>query len=268
MKFQLLVGFLLTASALFSQDTDRISVPFSDPARPRLLKVRLVNGSITVKGYDGKDAIVEGKPHSPDRRRSDPRADGLRRLDVGAPGLVVEEQDNVVSVSTRSPNQDSQLVIQVPVATSLQLKTVNGGNIVVENVNGELDVDNVNGSVTLNGVSGTVVAHALNGNVHVSMNQVVPGKPMSFSSLNGNLDVTLPPDIKARVKMRSDNGDVYSDFDIKLDTTSQPVVEDTKAKNGKYRVRIDRNVQGLINGGGQDISFTTLNGAIYIRKKK
>src|SRR2546421_4140517 len=33
---------------------DHVSVSLSDPARPALVKASLVNGGITVKGYDGK----------------------------------------------------------------------------------------------------------------------------------------------------------------------------------------------------------------------
>ena len=60
--FTLLV--LAAVSALWSQDTssDRVVVPFSDPGKPGLVKASLINGGIMVKGYDGKEVIVEAKP--------------------------------------------------------------------------------------------------------------------------------------------------------------------------------------------------------------
>ena len=39
---------------------------------------------------------------------------------------------------------------------------------------------------------------------------------MAFTSLNGIVDVTLPASVKANVKLRSDQGDVFTDFDIQL----------------------------------------------------
>ncbi len=33
------------------QGTDRFSIPFSDPSRPGTVKVGLISGGITVKGY-------------------------------------------------------------------------------------------------------------------------------------------------------------------------------------------------------------------------
>jgi DUF4097 and DUF4098 domain-containing protein YvlB len=43
-------------------------------------------------------------------------------------------------------------------------------------------------------------------------------------------------------------------------------VEDNRGKGGKYKVKIDKNVRGTINGGGQEIQFKNFNGNIYIRK--
>jgi len=37
---------------------DRVTVPLSDPARPAFVKAHLLNGGITVKGYEGKEIIV------------------------------------------------------------------------------------------------------------------------------------------------------------------------------------------------------------------
>jgi hypothetical protein len=85
--------------------------------------------------------------------------------------------------------------------------------------------------------------------------------------LNGDIDVTFPADLKANVSIRSDRGDVFSDFDVQLKAAaSQPVVEDSREKGGKYRVKIDKTVHGTINGGGPEIQFTNFQGQIYIRK--
>jgi len=100
------------------------------------------------------------------------------------------------------------------------------------------------------------------------MNQV-SGKPMSFSTLNGTVDVTLPASTKADLKMKSGQGDIFSDFDIMLKANpQQPTTEVTNGNRGKrYRITFDRAMVGTINGGGPEVQFTTFNGTIYIRKK-
>jgi DUF4097 and DUF4098 domain-containing protein YvlB len=192
----------------------------------------------------------------------------MHRLDLGGRGFSVEEDHNVVTVIPDFGGQGTNLAIQVPVNTSVELKTVNGGHIDVTGLSGTLDVENVNGPVTLKNVSGSVSATTVNGSLSVSLDRVTPDKPMSFSSLNGKVDVTLPADARARLRIKTTNGAVYSDFDVKMEPdTSKPVIEDARGQGGRYRIRMDRGVSGTINGGGPEYSFQTMNGSILIHKK-
>jgi Putative adhesin len=252
------------AEAQAQAGVDRIPVTLSDPSRPALVKVSMVNGSITVKAHEGKEVIVEARPRNGEGGRSE---GGPKRLAISTTGLSVEEENNEVRINTESYMRTIDVTVSVPVHTSLKLRAVNDGNIVVTGVDGELDVDDINGSVTLNNVSGSVVAHALNGRVLATFNRVDAKKSMAFSSLNGDIDVTFPTDLKANVSIKSDRGDVFSDFDVQLQATApQPVVEDSRGHGGKYRVKIDKTVHGTINGGGPEIQFTNFQGQIYIRK--
>ncbi len=266
--------FFVAAGAAFCQNpqpADRVTVPFSDSARPKSLRASLINGGITVKGYDGKDAIVEARAQAESGKRAarSERPDGMRRIDMAGTGLTVEESDNVITVGTRSLNDNIEINIQVPFNTSLKLHAVNGGDIVVDRIIGDVEIDNTNGSATATHISGAAVVHALNGKVLVSFDKVTADKPMSFSSLNGDIDVTLPGDVKAKVKLKTDNGAVYSDFEVALDaSTRQPVVQENKSGKGKFRVQFDRAMYALINGGGPEMQFTTFNGNIYVRKAK
>jgi hypothetical protein len=257
---------LWAGSAAFAQTTgDRLTIPLSDPSRPALVKVNLITGGITVKTHAGKDVIVQVR--SGQRDGGPERSpDGLRRIPINGAGIEAEEENNVVKIGA-PPNQHTELEIQVPVRTSLKLKTINGGNILVQGVQGEIEAEDINGTVTLTDISGSAVAHALNGRVAVKFTQVDPQKSMSFSSLNGDIDVTFPADLKANVKLKADNGEVYSDFDLTVKASPQPATENApRDSKGKYRVRIDRTVYGTINGGGPEIQFSNFNGSIYIRK--
>src|SRR4029077_629219 len=252
------------AQAQAQSGGDRIAVNLDDPARPAYVKASLVNGSITVKAYDGKEVIVEARGRNQESER--PPA-GPKRLNISTTGLSVEEENNEVRIGSESYARTIDLTISVPVHTSLKLRAVNAGDIVVTGVDGDLDVDDINGAVTLNNVSGSVVAHALNGHVYATLTRVDPQNAIAFSSLNGNIDVTSPADLKANVSIRSDQGDVFSDFDVQLKAaSSQPVVEDGRGHGGKYRVKIDKTIHGTINGGGPEIQFRNFQGKIYIRK--
>ena len=242
----------------------KISVPLTDPGRPATLKVSTINGSITVEGYAGREVSIEtsGRGEEPEGR---PRrgAEGMRRIPNRGGGLSVDEDANVVRVETTNPAQGGDIHIQVPFHTSLHLSAVNGGRIRVSGVEGEIELSHVNGSIEARDVAGSVVAHTTNGSVKVVLKRVVPDKPMAFSTLNGDVDVTFPADLRANVHIRSDRGEIYSDFEIAASgrTTSRET-----RKEGKRHIEVEQEMQGAIGGGGPDILFKTFNGDIFIRR--
>ncbi|MGH9721038.1 MAG: DUF4097 family beta strand repeat-containing protein [Bryobacteraceae bacterium] len=259
-----LIWLLAVAAAAQDSPADRVQVAFSDPARPGTVKASLISGSITVKAHSGNDVIVEARTRS---ASSSSAPGGMKRIVVGGTGLSVSEESNVMSVGATSHSRTVDLTIQVPARTSLKLNCINSGKIEVEGVSGEIEASHHNGSVTLKDVAGSAIAHSHNGKVLVSMTRVEPNKPMSFSSWNGAVDLTFPADLKATVKLRTDRGDIFTDFDVAMLAEAKPLVEDTRSQNGKYRVRVDRTVTGTINGGGPEIQVKNYNGPIYIRKK-
>jgi len=336
---------------------DRAVVPLTNPAQPAKIEVSVMRGSITVKGYQGKEIIVEArvrekalsefgltvpylaagyavmppaapappakpaptpKPGQLDERlqkevesklaaaladqealakriardhdrqyeratgiygqffgddqkareEKEKKIAGMKRLSGSTSGLEVEEENNVVQINTQSWKAATDLVIQVPVASSLEIQSSMDGAVVVEGVNGEIDINNINGPVTLRNVSGNTLVHTVNGNIDVVLSRITANKPLSFSTMSGDIDVTLPGDVKANLKMKTEQGEVYTDFDI--DMTRQPVRSEAaeKTEEGRYRITFDKSLYGLVNGGGQEISFNTFGGDIYIRKKK
>jgi len=264
--------FVGASLAGIAQETpDRVNVPLTDPSRPAVVNASLMNGGITVTGYNGKEVIVEARPRHEGARESKPdrKAEGMHRLDSRGSGLSVDEQDNQVHIGVNTINRTVDLILQVPFHTSLKLSCLNDGDIKVERVTGEVDADDLNGAVKLLNISGTVVAHSLNEDVVVTLDQVTPGKAMSFSTMNGDVDVTLPADVKARVKLKSENGEIYSDFDVHTEAgVNSPKMVETHGKDGHFRVQFDKVMYGSINGGGAEMQFTTFNGKIYLRTKK
>jgi len=262
---------VLAALTAYPQDTQRVTVPFRNPSQPRKLVVETMSGSVTVRGYSGQEVTVEstgGGLRGPGVKEPEPPA-GMHRIGGNNSNLEITEDNNTVRISGgHFPFGHTDLTIQVPSQTSVSVKTFTGAGITIENISGEIEANNMNGPVNITNASGSVVAHSMNGKVVVSLNSVTPDKPMSFSTMNGQIDVTLPASIKANVKLKTNHGDIFTDFDIKLDATAQPPqVDDNRKNGGRYRVRFDRGTNGTINGGGPEMQFTTFNGNILIHKK-
>ena len=254
-------AFVIAAAlAGFALAQDGIRIPFSDPSRPGRVVVHTLNGNIVVKAGPAGAVTVETK----EMRRHKESSDGLHRIPLQH-GLQAEESENTVTVSSNPPG-DSDLFVTVPAQNATLKVNSISGDITIDGVGGDLEVDATNGKATLTNVSGSAVAHSLNGGVVATFARVAPDKAMSFSSLNGEINVTLPADTRARLKMKTDNGELYTDFDVKLESSSPKVTEEND--HGRHRIKQDRTTYGTINGGGPEMQFTSFNGNIYIRKAK
>jgi DUF4097 and DUF4098 domain-containing protein YvlB len=102
------------------------------------------------------------------------------------------------------------------------------------------------------------VANSTNGGIHIKFSSLNQQKPSSISVVNGEIDVTLPANSKANWKLRSLNGEVYTDFDMAL----------PRDKSELQKIAGSNTVEGKTNGGGVDMNIYTINSDIFIRKNK
>jgi DUF4097 and DUF4098 domain-containing protein YvlB len=262
------IGVLALMFAALAAAQDKVTVPLSSPNQPATIKVSQVHGSITVVTGQAGQVVVDTADGRTSQRKGPEPPPGMHRIDSDRGGLEVTEEHNVITIQTGRAGMGANVTITVPANASLKLNTVNGGHIDVTGVSGEIEADIVNGSIMLKNVAGSVVAHSVNGSITVNLDRITGDKPMSFTTLNGKIDVTLPSATKARLRLKSERGSIFTDFDVKLEPdSSKPTVEDGRGNDGKYRIRIDRSVYGSINGGGPEYRFESMNGGIVIRKK-
>lgn len=256
-------------------DGQRLVVPLSSPGQPAVLEASLLMGTIHVEAYDGNEIVVvasrrergedddcDGCDH--DGHDEEGERQGLRRIPNQSFGLSIEERNNRVEVSAESWNRSIRLDIRVPRRTSLQLSTVNGGDLEASGVEGEHELQNTNGGISAIDVSGSVLANTTNGGIEVRLLRVTPDKAMSFSTWNGDIDVTFPPDLQALLLMNPGRGDLYTDFDVEVLPMEAEVT--TRQQRKGYRVEIKQEVKAKVGGGGPEMRFRTYNGSVYVRK--
>jgi hypothetical protein len=124
----------------------------------------------------------------------------------------------------------------------------------------------VNNAITLTNVAGSVVANAMNGTVKVIMARLTADKAMAFTSFNGDVDVTLPASAKANLRMRSDMGEIFTDFDVQIRPATPAAPQSARRSDGRVHIDFNQSIQGSVNGGGPEFEFRTFNGNIYVRK--
>lgn len=267
MKTLKLISLFLTSLLLSThvQAQDQIAVPLSNPNEPGELNISVVRGSISVSSYDGKEVLISYSGDTKEDER-EVTEDGLRRISNNSVGFEVSENNNEINVSGASPMRNIDFDISVPRNFSLKLSAVNGGKLLVENITGEMELSNVNGEVILRNVGGSALVNTVNGDIEATFSSVSSNKPMAFSNLNGDIDVTLPANTKMTAKMKSEWGEVYTDFDMDVQRSDRDNVK-SSAEDGAFKVSVNNWIYGNINGGGPEYLFKSMRGDIYIRKQ-
>ena len=209
---------------------------FSDPAKPGTLKLSLPWAEARVTGTDGNEIIVTSTLEQKGHREVD--HEGFRRLDEDLTFELVEH-NNVATISIAGDNawtsNGAEFDIQVPRNTNLILRTEAGGDINVHGVEGDIDGNSMNGEVTLEDIASSAVVNTMNGEVHVSFSKA-PLKPVSLSSMNGEIDLRLPTDTKANVRMRTHNGSIRTNFpEGALQTKTEKNVHVVAVDSREYR---------------------------------
>jgi len=256
---------VLCAAVLgLAQEDSRIALKYSDPGKPGLIEAALIAGGFEVYPSENDEiVIVAREPGAGEPRVSSAgKTEGMRVLPQLASGLKVEEADNVVKVSAKSWNRPVDLIIYAPRETSLKLRCVNDGDILVEGLSGEFDLNNVNGAVSLKDVTGSVVAHALNRDLTVTFARVAPDKAMSFTTLNGDIDVAFPRDLRADLELETKYGEIHSEFELKPRAVSEA---EARRYKGRMPIRLGKSMTAAINGGGPVMTFKTMNGDVKLR---
>jgi len=274
------------ASQNTSQNTQQVTVPLSDPSRPATLNVTLMWGGVTIRGSNRKDVLIEaqtaerrgrgvyidngggfivlGRGQGRGQGRNDTDTTGLRRLTQPG-GFSIEENANQITLSSGSFDRGIDFTIEMPTRANLKISTLNQGPIVVENIDGNIEVNNMNESITLTNVGGSVVANAHNGRMKVVMTRIAPDTPMAFTTFNGPVDVTLPSTVKANLRLRSDHGEIFTDFDVQTRSSATPS-STQRGPDGRIHIDVNQSIQGTVNGGGPEFELRSFNGNIFVRK--
>jgi hypothetical protein len=205
------------------------SLKFSDPAKPGKIKLRVSWGDVTITGADTPEVSIVSNVKN--KHATEKRADGLRRLDSEVT-YTATEKDNVITIDLTGDGaavaaSGATLAITTPHLTSVVVENSLGGSVDVKNLVGDVEIRNLNGEVRLDRISGSALVETMNGAIHASFVKVADGRPLSFISMNGEIEVRVPAETKANVRLRTQNGGVYTDFDEKA------LVTKTEAAHGQ-----------------------------------
>lgn len=232
---------VLLATAMTARAAEPATIKFSDPAKPGTIKLSVKMGDITIAGTDREDVSVE-TDFQPENAPT--RKDGLRVISESAT-YSLTEKDNVVMLDTGDSwagfGSDTHFALEVPRNTNVVIANGFGGEIAIANLDGNIEIKSMNGEIDLDDVGGGVLVETMNGEIKANLRRLSPDKPISFSSMNGEIDIHVPHDSSAKVRLRTQNGAILTDFDEKALVTKTESIRGKNDKNFNVRVSVDTN---------------------------
>ena len=200
------------------------------------------NGRVAIQNPYGNVSItvwVEAIKHSTDPRRMEdarivvePTADSLsiRTLYAGSGA------EHPTSVEYR---------ITVPRGIHLESVILTNGQLSLNGLSGTVKASAVNGDIRAFKLGGQVELSTVNGRVEVDFEHTSRANPISLSSVNGQIHLTIPPGSGASVEARNLSGGIASDV-------------------GRV-ARTEAGHRLIVKGNGPQIRLHNVNGGIWIR---
>jgi hypothetical protein len=223
-------------------------------AAGRTIEIKGVNGSIRATGSSGDQVEVVATRRG---RRNDPEGVQIKTFEYEG-GITIcalyPSSDSAHPneclpgdkgrMNTKNNDVNVEFVVSVPAGVRLAARTVNGA-IDATGLTADAEAETVNGSVIVE-TSGVARAETVNGSVQATMGRADWSSDVAIKTVNGSIDITLPPSASTTVDAETVNGRIESDFSV---------------DGGKAT---KRRLTGTIGGGGRALSLETVNGSIHI----
>lgn len=285
----LIIGIALWQSAWAQSSTEKITkeLVFEKPSADNALILSNINGGIKVTGYTGDKILLE-VTKTINAKTTERLERGKAEIQLG----VMDRADTIIlyvsdgchefrrstGKGAHSPGgwgyqsrhqQDCNppydyrmdFTLKVPAELNLLVNTINGGDVVVENVNGVIRAGNINGSIKLVDLRSAAEAHTINGDVDVEYDRN-PQNECRFYTLNGDINAMFQPALSANVTFESFNGDFYTNIE-RLENLPQQVVKTSRNDGVRYKITGNQFKAG---NGGPLLEFETFNGNVYLKE--
>ncbi|MFT3744998.1 MAG: DUF4097 family beta strand repeat-containing protein [Pyrinomonadaceae bacterium] len=238
---------------LAQDETEKFQQTYPLNANGRV-NISNVNGSIVVEAWDRNEVKLEYTKIADTKERL---ADVTVRIESKSEYFSAEtDYDNWNSKNNGDRwKNGGKLVVEfrlmVPRGAVLnEIETVNG-SATVSNFNNVTRVSAVNGSVNATNIRGTAKLSTVNGEVKADFDRLETGSKISCETVNGKVNLTIPSDANATVKVDSLNGNITNDWNL-------PV------RKGKY---VGRDLYGKLGNGEVQIRMSSVNGTLAIGRK-
>jgi hypothetical protein len=228
------------------------------------IKVNTSGGSITIGNITGTSKIeTSGGSIKVESAKNDVTADtagGSINIGPVDGNVTVDTSGGSIKVGETTGNVTAETSggsIKIKASKGKVTADTSGGSIVVEGSGGPVTVNTAGGNVTILQANGPIVADTSGGSIKAEMIATSGDTSIDLESSGGSITLyikaSLAGTIDAELVTRSSRDyRIYSDFPVTINN----------ADNNKISAK------GDINGGGDKIKLSTINGDIHIKKIK
>jgi hypothetical protein len=246
MKFLLILALLVSASLAntpSATETFSQSYPMSSDGTIRLENL---NGLVEIIGWDRNEVHVEAVKTAP---KAEDLASIEVRVDASYNRIAIKTAYDKKLTSVGVSRGDVRYILHVPADIHLEEIGVVNSEIRVRDVTGPVNLKTVNGRIEATGLAGSGRFESINGSVSAAYSRLTGIGALSFRTVNGRCDLTVPKGAVYHISSKSVNGGVRADTPVKME----------KSASGLF--------SGSSGSGGPEIDFNSVNGELAIHTK-
>jgi putative adhesin len=219
------------------------------------LEIKGINGRIQATPTSGREielvALKRGRRHDPKLVEIEfaEHAGGLTICALYPSAGAAKNECKPGSAGrmhTRNNDVQVEFLLKLPAGLSFVARTVNGG-IEASGIAGNVEAYTVNGSVRLEAL-GSARAETVNGSIRATLGKAEWKDALAFKTVNGSVRVSLPAAANASLRVETVNGGIDNEFSL----------------SDMRKTR--RSLSGTIGSGGRQLSISTVNGSVALRR--
>jgi DUF4097 and DUF4098 domain-containing protein YvlB len=251
---------ILLAATGIAAATDGHTFQWTGKLAPgQLIEIKGVNGNIHAEATAGREVEVIAEKTS---RHSDPSEIRFKVVDNGngtticavypskdgRPNECRPGEDG--HMNTKNNDVKVEFTVRVPNGVRFTGRTVNGG-IQAEHLGADVEARTVNGKIELS-TTAAAVAETVNGSIHATLGAPAWNGARRFETVNGSVEVSLPPDSAADLTASTVNGRISTDFPVTV--------------RGHFGHRTLHGSLGSAVASGRELRMNTVNGSIVLHQ--
>jgi DUF4097 and DUF4098 domain-containing protein YvlB len=249
-------GLLMTAaSGVRTQSNEQLTEEFHQTyplSADGRVSLENINGSVRISAWDRNEVKVDAVKRAYTQERL---TEAKIEVTANAASIHIKTDypdRNLNFTSDEYGRRNNPALVEytltVPRGARLDsIELINGG-LEITGVAGDVRASSINGRVTARGLIGEARLSTINGRLDAVFDRLDQAKPISLSSVNGSVSLTLPSDSSAELKANTVHGGISNDFGL-------PV------RRGKY---VGRDLAGRLGQGGTRVKLSNVNGSINI----